>query len=84
MPGFLKLLLSEKLVCVCVPAPRLLKTFHVKRSLNNQSNKSYCFQFLHMTLDIDITDGRGLSDKAYVNHSQRRARHTIHFTVKDV
>ena len=29
-PSFLKLLLSEKSVCVCVHAPRLLKTIHVK------------------------------------------------------
>ena len=48
-------------VCACVSAPRLLKTIHVKRSLNNQSNKSYCFS---ITLAIDITDGRGLSNEA--------------------
>ena len=32
-------------VCVCVrvcPPPGLLKTIHVKGSLNNQPNKSYC------------------------------------------
>ena len=29
--------------CVCVSAPRLLKTIHVKWILNNQLNKLYCF-----------------------------------------
>ena len=40
-------------VCVCVPAPRLL-------SLNNQTSP----RFLYMTLDVDITDGCGLSNEA--------------------
>ena len=48
-------------VCLYVATPSVLKTIHVKWSLNNQSNKSYCFS---MTLAIDITDGRGLSNEA--------------------
>ena len=51
-------------LCMCVcPLPRLHITIHVKRSPNNQSNKSYTFQFLIMTLAVDITDGCGLSNK---------------------
>ena len=42
---------------VC-PPPKLLKTIHV-----NQTSPT-AFQFLYMTLAIDIIDGHGLSNKA--------------------
>ena len=45
--------------CVYVSTPGLLKTIHVKRSMNNQSNKSYCF-----SVSLIDTDGRGLSNEA--------------------
>ena len=47
---------------VC-PPPGLLKTIHVKGSLNNQPNKSYAFQFLCTALAINTVDGRGLSNE---------------------
>ena len=54
MPGFLNLFVQE--VCVCVHPQAI--TIHMKSRLNNYSNK---FQFVHMALAIDITDGYGLS-----------------------
>ena len=44
---------------MCQP-PRLLKTICMKMKPENQSNK---FQFLCMTLAIDITDRSGLSNE---------------------
>ena len=45
-PDFLKLLLSEKSVaclCVCLCVwPQAIKIIHMKCSLNNHTNKSYC------------------------------------------
>ena len=53
-------------VCVSVcPPPGLLKTIHVKGSLNNQQQKSpTAFQYLCTELAIDTVDGRGLSNEA--------------------
>ena len=50
-------------VCVCVSALQAIKNHsrEMKPEYCNQSNKSYCFS---MTLAIDITDGRGLSNEA--------------------
>ena len=52
-------------VCVCVSTPKLLKTIHMKWSLNNQLNKFYCFPVLYMTNGIDIANGRGLSNEVH-------------------
>ena len=41
-PGFLKLFLSAKSVCVC-PPPRALITTHVKWTRNNWLSKFWCF-----------------------------------------
>ena len=49
-------------VCVRV-CPRLLKTIHVKRSLNI-TNQTSPTAFFIMALAVDITDGRGLSKEA--------------------
>ena len=55
-------------MCACVRAccaclsPRLLITIHVKWSLNQASPTA--FQFLYVTLAVDITDGQGLSNEA--------------------
>ena len=43
---------------ICISVSALFDTIHMKLSLNNQSNKSYCFQLLYMILAIDIADGR--------------------------
>ena len=62
MPGFLKLLLSGKSICVRVcPPPWLL------RNHSRDNDKSYytAFQFLYMTLAINIVDGRRLSNKEH-------------------
>ena len=59
VPGFLKLFLFAKLVCVfvclCVSASWAIK---------NHSCGPTAFHFLFMTLAIDITDGWGLSNEA--------------------
>ena len=62
MPGFLKLLLFGKSVCVriCVHPQAIINHSH-KMKTANQTNP-IAFQFLYMTLVIDITDGRGLSN----------------------
>ena len=49
-------------VCVC---PQAIKTIHVIYSLTNHCNQTNptTFQFLYMTLAIDITNGCGFSNK---------------------
>ena len=47
----------ERLYSVLI-THRLLKTIHVELSRNS-------FQFLYMTLAIDITDGHGLSNEVH-------------------
>ena len=56
-------------LCMCVGVtmvsvcpPRILKTMHVKHSLDSQSNKSYC---INITLVIDNIDGWCFSDEVH-------------------
>ena len=51
---------------MCVSAPQPIKIIHMKKDCiaNQQSNKSYCLQFLYMAFAIDTIDGRGLSNEA--------------------
>ena len=63
VPGFLKFLLSRKLVYTCVsvcPPLRLLITTHIIQNCTNQLNKCYNFP----VTAYDIIEGRGLSNKA--------------------
>ena len=48
MPGFMKLFLSAKSVCVfvCVPAPQAIK-YHLHEMKKNQSTSSTAFRFLY-------------------------------------
>ena len=46
---------------VCVFTPQAIKNH--SRDITNQKSPT-AFQFLYMTLTIDITDGQGLSNEA--------------------
>ena len=52
-------------VCLCVSAPQAIKNHsrEMKPDITNQISPT-AFQFLYMTLAIDITDGRDLSNEA--------------------
>ena len=64
MPGFLKLFCPQTLVYVCVSAPRVLITSHVKGTRNNWIWQFYGFLFLYMTLAVDKLNGCGFSNTA--------------------
>ena len=57
--------------CVCVSAPGLLKTIHVKSVRMANQTSPTAFQFLCTARAINIVDGRDLS---YEAHRLRRAR----------
>ena len=61
-------------VCVCVSAPRLLKTIHTKLRLNNWLNKFYYFQFLYMTLAIDTINEHGPSNEVCHELLQKKTK----------
>ena len=61
---------------MCV-RPWAIKTIHVKLSLNNQSNKSYCFQFLCNALAIDTIDGQGLSNEVRYELLPKKSKVTL-------
>ena len=63
MRGFLKLFRPQKLVymCVCVSAPRLLITSHVKGTHNNQIMKFYGYSVSLYYTAIDKLYSHGLS-----------------------
>ena len=59
-------------VSVSVSTPKtILKTVHMKRSMNNHP---VAFQFLYRILAIDIIDGQGLSNEAYCELLPKKAR----------
>ena len=51
-------------LCVCVFAPRVLITVHVKGMHNNWLNQFYSFSLPYMTLAVHKLNGRGLSNNA--------------------
>ena len=62
-------------VCVCVcPPPRLLK----------EVTSSTAFQFLYMTLAMDITDGWGLSNEARRELLPKKTKVMLFITNKTV
>ena len=58
MPGFLKLHLSAKLMCVSIPSALI----NMKYTCNNQVNQIISFAVSFMTLDFDKMDGCRLSN----------------------
>ena len=68
MPGFLKLFLSGKLLCVCVYVyvrpPGYNHSCENEAYISNQTS-STAFLFLCMALAINTSDGRGFSNEAH-------------------
>ena len=81
-------------VCVCVRArmyvrPQAIKnhSHDIKPEITNQTSPT-AFQFLHIKLAINITDGHGLSNKAHrellSKKSKGNAVFAVHFAVKGI
>ena len=66
MSGFLKLLLSMTLVCLCVSAPKAVNYIHVILKLYNQPNKFVAFRNV-MKFSMH---GRGLCNEAHCDRNQ--------------
>ena len=73
---------------MCVfPSPGLLKTIHMKLSLNNQSIKPYCFLVSLYGTCFRYYDGQGLSMEAHrelLQKEQGNAVFAVHYMVKTV
>ncbi len=85
MPGSLKLLSSEKSVCVLVSVrvsrPQAIKTIQTR--ITDQTVTSLLLFSFFMTLAINITDGCGLSNKACHELMPKKSI-MLYFTVKGI
>ena len=68
---------------VC-PPPRLLKTIHIKGSLNSHQTSTTAFQFLCMALAINTVDGQGLSYEVRHVLLPKKSKVIFHYMIKAV
>ena len=87
MPGFLKLLLSGKLVCMClcVSAPQAIKNYsHEMKSEQPIKQVILPFSFTLWHLLLILLMGGALVKNHVVSYFQGNALFAIHFTIKPV